>query len=764
MLNDKQKTSRLDHSEEARQNRVLSLRKKTGKKLPALSIHYLNSNNLTGNIENLIGSMTLPIGVAGPLKINFKEGAAAEEVYAALATTEGALISSIARGVLALNLSGGVTSRVIENKVTRAPVFLFDHLDDALRFSKWIPSQLEKLKLKTKDHSRFAELADVQVKLVQREVHTLFSFSTGDAAGQNMSTFVSHSLTQWLRNEYLNESGLWIRQILIEGNLSSDKKVSYSSLERGRGRKVLCEIVIPSPVIKKVFKVSAEELSRNYNRMKSARIHSGYMAFNINVANVVAGVFLATGQDAASIHESSVAELHMEVVSEGLFISLYMPSLILGTIGGGTHLPHAKTIIELMGCEGRGGADRLAQTICSYALALDLSTMAAIQGGQFVQAHESLGRSSHRAFQIQDIDVDFLNQHRIDSNIEFVTIERISAISFDDAMMMDLATISARRLCGIFEIQATIRSKVSKAPEHKSFILKLKTCDDDIINSTKQMLISLGAGFITEGNLFYKFHPFLNSQSNEVSINEKLQNFRCEFTPRVYISKIVQSHGFILQEKIQAAEKKFLNWQDFELDEVIRDLSKIHNQDYKNENLTGMSSKEYSESKDLWASLSDIVKEIRFTDDELKIQKLNQMLDFCVAHYDEIFQQYDKFEKRFCHLDFNPRNILFSNISGIKIIDWEFSGISLPQRDLLEFLIFTRQGIDQNKLKSILTEYPGLIRYDKDSWDKGLRIAFFDFVLRRLNLYLLTSEFKKIHFLDSIVENTLLFYQELFNE
>lgn len=742
------KYARTDQSETARLDRVESLRLKTGKKLSALSISHLNSQNLIGNIENFIGAISLPLGHAGPLNIHFANST--EAVHAAFATSEGALVSSVSRGVTALNLSNGVKVRCIENTLTRAPAFFFNDLDRAIQFSKWVPTQFDELKKKVKEHSRHAVLLELQIKIIVQEVHVIFIYSTGEAAGQNMTTLITASLVQNLRQKYLNFANYWIENHLIDGNISSDKKMSGSLFSLGRGRKVIAEVLIPASVAQKIFKISNAQFCKNFNRIKTARVFAGYQGFNINVSNVVAALFLATGQDAACVHESSAAELHLEMQGEDLFVSLYMPALIVGTVGGGTHLPHAKSCLDLMSCSGIGSADKLAQIICAYALALELSTAAAIEGGQFVQAHTVLGRDSQKSFQPDDINAEFINSILIDQKNKLQFTTPIEAVEFDDAMMLDLASISARRISGLFRIRQPL-----VAQPNLSMLLKIKNADSDLIASSQFMLQSIDLTQIANSPEFKLYHPFLNSQKNEIDINIILSAANWDFVPKVFASKIVDHVGFLLHEEIAGAVKKFKSWLKSDIEIALKNLAKVHT--YSKHNLINCELN-FKSSKAFWI---DLAKALMLRNSE-KDPRINKLLNFCIERYDKAFTGFENLEKRFCHLDYNPRNLLFAQ-NQIFVIDWEFAGLHIPQRDLLEFMIFNLTEVTDLEFKKIFFDYCTEIKYPKNQWQQGLLPAFCDFVLRRITLYLVISEFKEIYFLETLLQNCLQF-MELYSD
>lgn len=378
------------NDETGRQQRLSQIESLCGESLKSFHFSPVTAESLKGNIENFIGSVHIPVGLAGPLKFNFAKSA--EEVYAPLATSEGALVSSVVRGALALTMSGGVTTRVISSRMIRAPQFEFANVDEAILFTQWISSHLEALKKKTKDHSNHAELLELDTKVFGKTAHIRFIYSTGDAAGQNMTTFVTAGLCEWICTQFMSHKGIAIRDFLIEGNLSSDKKASALSAIDGRGRSVVAEAIIKRQVLKKVLRLTPEEMVSRFSRSKSSRIFTGQIGYNINVSNAIAALFLATGQDMACVHECSVAEFHIEQQGEDLYVCLYMPCLIVGTVGGGSRLTSAQDCLRMMDCLGTGKANRLAEIIAGFALALELSTVSAIGTGDFVQAHQRLGR------------------------------------------------------------------------------------------------------------------------------------------------------------------------------------------------------------------------------------------------------------------------------------------------------------------------------------------------------------------------------------
>jgi hydroxymethylglutaryl-CoA reductase (NADPH) len=380
-----------EYSKTAQLKRIEFLKQKTVSSFDKIGSSSYDSESLKGNIENFIGEVAVPVGIAGPLLI---KGEKARGVfYAPFATTEGALVASSCRGARAISEAGGVTTKVLSESVHRAPAFVCEDMHTAVKLEKFINSQFSTLSNLVKDVSKNSNLIKINSIINGRTLHSMFMFTTGEAAGQNMVTIASHYLAQWITNEAKKELNISIVECYVEGGSNGDKKVNFFSFINGRGVKAAAECFIPNSVFEKNFKLDSQTFFNHYLRGVSASALIGSVGVNVNIANVLAAIFLATGQDVGSVHESSIGYLHIEKDKEGLYCVLTMPSILVGTLGGGTRLPHQQECLQILGCQGEDSKHKLAEIIVGFALGLDLSTWAAIAGHHFTEAHTTLGRN-----------------------------------------------------------------------------------------------------------------------------------------------------------------------------------------------------------------------------------------------------------------------------------------------------------------------------------------------------------------------------------
>ncbi|KAM9450967.1 3-hydroxy-3-methylglutaryl-CoA reductase b [Clarias gariepinus] len=356
---------------------------------------YDYSKVMGTNCENVIGYVPMPVGVAGPLLLDGKE------FHVPMATTEGCLVASTNRGCRAITLSGGASGRVLADGMTRGPVVQLPSACKAAEVKSWLESSdgFSALKQTFDKTSRFARLDRMQVCLAGRTLYIRFQSQTGDAMGMNM---LSKGTDEALRR--LQEQFPELRVLAVSGNYCTDKKPAAINWIHGRGKSTVCEATIPAKVVREVLKTSTAavvELNISKNLVGSAMAGS-IGGFNAQAANIVAAVYIACGQDPGQTVGSSNCITLMEAVGpdkEDLYISCTMPSIELGTIGGGTNLPPQQACLQMLGVQGaseeRPGENSrtLAQVVCAAVMAGELSLMAALAAGHLVKSHMTMNRS-----------------------------------------------------------------------------------------------------------------------------------------------------------------------------------------------------------------------------------------------------------------------------------------------------------------------------------------------------------------------------------
>ncbi|RZJ73455.1 hydroxymethylglutaryl-CoA reductase [Flavobacterium sp.] len=352
--------------------------------------HFENPELLVGNIENFIGMAMIPTGLIGPVKVNGSQ--AKGEFTVPLSTTEGALVASYNRGAKACHEAGGATSICVGQGVQRSPVLKFSNLNELLTFLDWVNLELETFREITSKVSRFARLIEMRTNIEGNHLTLTFEYFTGDASGQNMVTFCTQHICEFIMENAPVKPKLWF----IEGNYSGDKKATSLSFSHVRGKKVVSEIVLPKSIVENTLKSSAKAMADYWLSSTLGVVQSGSIGAQGHYANGLAALFIATGQDVACVSEASVGITRMEALPNGsLYASVTLPGLIVGTVGGGTGLPTQKEALEIMECFGEGKAVKFAEIIGAVILAGELSIAAALSAGHFASAHQKLGRKTN---------------------------------------------------------------------------------------------------------------------------------------------------------------------------------------------------------------------------------------------------------------------------------------------------------------------------------------------------------------------------------
>ncbi len=375
-------------TEVARRERLRILREATGVTLAQLSEPLVDAAQLRGQIENFVGVMRVPVGVAGPLTVCGKM--ASGLFYVPLATTEGTLVLAVTRGAEAISAAGGAAVAVAESSVTRAPLFVFATQSDASNARRWIAQRVARVCEVAEATTRHGRLRSIEPIQYGRRLVLEFAYWTGDAAGQNMVTFATDAACRWLRQRApFNQAEFFT----IESNCSHDKKMAALNASRRRGRRVEAEVTIPRSVVRAVLKAEPEAMVRVAREGLYACVVSGAVGAQAQFANVLTALLLATGQDVATVAECGTGLTILELDGdEDLYASVTIPNLIVGSVGGGSRLPCQREGLELLGCAGCNGSQKLAEIVGAAVLAGELALVASLATNTFAQAHAAYGR------------------------------------------------------------------------------------------------------------------------------------------------------------------------------------------------------------------------------------------------------------------------------------------------------------------------------------------------------------------------------------
>ncbi|MFB7591286.1 hydroxymethylglutaryl-CoA reductase [Streptomyces sp. NPDC056169] len=386
--------------------RRTALARRHGVALPAIGDYSMGLAR--ARCENVIGAVQVPLGVAGPLLVH-GERVRGEEVYVPLATTEGALIASVARGCRALGAAGGVTVRAEDVGITRAPVFATSGIEESHRLVAWVGRHLEEIRALAATCSPRLHLEEVRPQAVGTSVYLRFRFTTGDAMGMNMATIACERIVR-----ELIEPATGARCVALSGNYCTDKKPAAVNLLEGRGKRVFAEARLDAEVLARVLHTDQERLCEVQYRknLLGSAVAGALGGFNAHYANMVAAFFLATGQDIAQVAEACQGITCVEPHGDGVYVSVFLPDAPLAAVGGGTGLDTQREALALLGIhpgtdtvartdasteavastEDGHDALRLAEILGAVVLAGELNLLAALSSGALASAHQRLGR------------------------------------------------------------------------------------------------------------------------------------------------------------------------------------------------------------------------------------------------------------------------------------------------------------------------------------------------------------------------------------
>lgn len=347
----------------------------------------LDPQELRGSIESFLGYTQIPTGLLGPLRVNGLH--AHGDFYVPMATSEGTLVASYDRGARLISASGGAAVLLSTEQVQRAPGFAFRTLAEAAAFAAWAAQGFERFQEVAHGRTSHGRLHDMLIHLEANHVYLVFEYYTADASGQNMVTLCTEAICQ----EILATTPLAPHHWFLEANLSGDKKATSMSFLHTRGRKVSAEVILSQKLVRRGLGTTVERMGQYWSMSFVGGVQSGSIGVSGHIANGLAAMFLACGQDVACVSEAAIGITRMEATDEGdLYCSVTLPNLIVGTVGGGTRLPTARECLRILDCEGAGKAARFAEICAAVALAGEISIIGALAAGDFAQAHARFGR------------------------------------------------------------------------------------------------------------------------------------------------------------------------------------------------------------------------------------------------------------------------------------------------------------------------------------------------------------------------------------
>jgi hydroxymethylglutaryl-CoA reductase (NADPH) len=339
------------------------------------------------NIENYIGTLRVPVGVIGPLRVNgiFAKG----DYYAPLATTEAALVASYGRGARLISSVGGCTTGTLAEGVHRSPAFAFASTTEAGLFVAWVCENFALLKAAGETTTRHGKLVELSPHVEGDHVYLVCTYTTGDAAGQNMVTIATEAVCAAVIEHSPVKPVFWF----VEGNLSGDKKASAMSFVGVRGRKVTASVMLPGEAVRQQLHTTPKRMEDYWRISALGGVMSGSIGVQGHYANGLAALYLATGQDAACVAESAVGVTRIELrENDTLFVSVTLPNIIVGTVGGGTKLPTQQAGLNILGLSGAGHVRAFGEVVAAVCLAGELSIIGALCAHEFASAHEKLAR------------------------------------------------------------------------------------------------------------------------------------------------------------------------------------------------------------------------------------------------------------------------------------------------------------------------------------------------------------------------------------
>lgn len=752
------------NSNNARRYR-LDFLKEQGIEIPALADSRLEEQQIQHNIESYIGSVEIPIGLAGPLLFNDRKGS--EYVYAPAGTLEGALVASMNRGAKVVSNSGGFNAEVIHQKMIRSPMFLFRNLEECVRFKAWVEMRFVQIKEIAEQYSNHARLQGLSATIAGRSVHLKFVYTTGDASGQNMTTTCTAHAINWISEKLKLEPDIDPVHYVIEGNSASDKKVSHVSINQGRGIHVIAECELKEHEINRILRVSSEEIWSLFNQTQTISRMDGMIGFNINVANTIAAIFVATGQDLASIHESGTGILNMEKTADGLYCTLHLPNLVIGTVGGGTQVLRQREALGMMGCAGGGKVTRFAKLIAGFALSLEISTTGAIAGGQFAKVHEKLGRNKPVDWLLKaQMDQEFLKKNLNNSNGQHLhSVHFLKKELVDNGLIINLTSRINNKLTGFVPMELWFNNTPDSVPTREAVLVKSKPLDTEVIQGLRYMAASIDPALADLIMANQQVLEYKDCHLKEAYLYKMLAENGLNVTPKFWgnYAQPAREIYTLVVELLKESELKFYNtenkpqaWDAAHIKSVIRTITDIHialsNLD-KDKIPAELKPFEPWKAKPLYTKFAEIMQ-LEYEDEQW--HDLPQRLLGFIDEMESLHQKI-KVPKTIVHNDFNTRNIAIRQGGEVCIYDWELAMYNFPHRDVVEFLSFAMPLDFEEQAMLEYMKYHYSLNNTKLSWEDWKAAYIYslkEYLATRVSFYMTGKILMNYLFADRIFQNS----------
>jgi len=575
-----------------------------------------------------------------------------------------------------------------------------------------------------------------------------------------MTTICTWHSCLWIEKEFQEQTSIKINNFVIDGNGSSDKKVSFYSMQNGRGISVICECLLSNEIVEKTLRTSSEAMFKAFNQSTAISRIDGMFGYNINVSNVIAGIFASTGQDLGSIHESSMAIVQMDNTEEGLYVSLSLPGLVIGTIGGGTHLPAQRNILEMMNCYGNDKSFRFAKIIAGFALSLELSTLAAIVSGQFARAHQKLGRNKPIEWLIpSEITSKFINDNFIGVvNGKVESAELLKNSLLDNGILTNLTKKISKKLIGLIPITIQLNDGILL-----NALIKSKPIDDEQIKGLHYLASCLNTALADILIQYKNYLEYNNSHIKEIDVYNYLCGIKFPHIPNIYgyYSNNDREIFLILLQNLKNenlrlfySENEIDLWTDIDILNCIKAIHLLHKQ-YLELGEKIDSIKEYNPIDALpLYQMFNMVNRKDYSNSV--INPILVSIEKIIIDWETMPIQKNS-KLTLIHNDFNPRNIAIGN-DNIYIYDWELAVLNIPHRDIFEFLAFVLPNdFKIDRFERFIEAYYSLCKeintnqYSYDKYIDDMIIAGYEFLITRASFYLAGSTLVNYSFIERVI-------------